>query len=50
MILLLIAGILCHVAFAIDQSPVNNILGIVLYCVMFANCTAAHLQGECQSI
>ena len=46
MLLLLAAGILCHVAYGLDTTqPINLYLGIVLYAIVFITCTMTFLQG-----
>ena len=46
MLLLLAAGVLCHVAYGLDTTqPINNYLGIVLYSIVILTCTMTFLQG-----
>ena len=47
MLLLLAAGVLCHVAYGLDTSQALNLyLGIVLYGIVVVTCTMTYFQGE----
>ena len=46
MLLLVAAGVLCHVAYGLDKTqPLNLYLGIVLYGIVIITCTMTFLQG-----